>query len=52
MIQSIRIQLMTPLQTLDDRSKKEMVRYLDEFYNGFDKRTSIVYNLLNECKNF
>jgi hypothetical protein len=37
---------------LDERTKKDMVRYLDEFYSGFDKRTSIVYKLLNECKNF
>ena len=37
---------------LDDRTKKDMVRYLDEFYSGFDKRTSIVYNLLNQCNNF
>ena len=39
-------------QYLDDRTKKDMVRYLDEFYSGFDKKTSIVYNLLNQCKNF
>ena len=39
-------------QYLDDRTKKDMIRYLDEFYSGFDKRTSIVYSLLNECKNF
>jgi len=37
---------------LDDRTKKDMVRYLDEFYSGFDKKTSIVYSLLNECKNY
>ena len=37
---------------LDERTKKDMVRYLDEFYSGFDKKTSIVYNLLNQCKNF
>ena len=37
---------------LDERTKKDMIRYLDEFYSGFDKKTSIVYNLLNQCKNF
>ena len=37
---------------LDDRSKKDMTRYLDEFYSLFDKRNSIVYNLLHDCKNY
>lgn len=37
---------------LDDRSKKDMIRYLDEFFNGFDKRSNVVYNLKQDCKNF
>ena len=37
---------------LDERSKKNMTRYLDEFYSLFDKRNSIVYNLLHDCKNY
>jgi hypothetical protein len=37
---------------LDDRSKKEMTRYLDEFYSLFDKRNTIVYNLIHGCKNY
>jgi len=37
---------------LDDRSKKDMTRYLDEFYSLFDKRNTIVYNLLHDCKNY
>jgi hypothetical protein len=37
---------------LDERSKKEMIKYLDEFYYMFDKRNTVVYNLLHDCKNF
>jgi len=37
---------------LDERSKKNMTTYLDEFYSLFDKRNSIGYNLLHDCKNY
>ena len=37
---------------LNEKIKKEMTGYLDDFYAGFDKRNSIVNNFLNECKNF
>ena len=37
-------------QYLDERSKKEMMQYLDEFFGMFDKRNNIVYALKNECK--
>ena len=39
-------------QYLDERSKKDMIRYLDEFFSMFDKRNSILYALKNECKEF
>jgi hypothetical protein len=37
---------------LDERTKKEMIKYLDEFYSGFDKQNSIVSDFQRECKNF
>jgi hypothetical protein len=37
---------------LNEKEKKKMTRYLDSFYDGFDKRNSIVFNLLNECKSY
>jgi hypothetical protein len=37
---------------IHERSKKEMINYLDEFYKRFDSRNSIVRDLLNGCKNF
>ena len=38
-------------QYLDERAKKDMTRYLDEFFSMFDKRNSILYSLKSECKN-
>ena len=37
---------------LSEKERKKMIGYLDSFYEGFDKRNSIVLNLLNECKSF
>ena len=37
---------------IDERVKKEMIRYLEEFYSLFDKRNSIVYELINDCKEY
>jgi hypothetical protein len=37
-------------QYLDERSKKDMIRYLDEFFGMLDKRNSILYDLKNTCK--
>ena len=37
---------------LNEKAKKDMVRYLEEFYLGIDKRNSIIQNFLNECGNF
>jgi hypothetical protein len=37
---------------LNERTKKEMIRYLEEFYSLFDKRNSIVYELLQDCKEY
>ncbi|MCX6255307.1 MAG: hypothetical protein NTV31_12625 [Bacteroidia bacterium] len=34
---------------LGEKSKKDMILYLDRFYTGFDKRNSIVYNLRKTC---
>lgn len=35
---------------LSTRSKKDIIKYLDEFYNLFDKRETIIATLLLECK--
>ncbi len=35
---------------LSARSKKEIIKYLDEFYRLFDKRETIISTLLLECK--
>jgi hypothetical protein len=37
---------------LSDKTKKGMIQYLDSFYDGFDKRNSIVYDILNGCNKF
>lgn len=36
---------------LHERTKKDMIRYLDEFYSDIDDNFSIVYDLLRTCKN-
>lgn len=35
---------------LDEKSKKQMVSYLDEFFNSAERGNSILYNLTNQCK--
>jgi hypothetical protein len=35
---------------LNEKTKKDMIKYLDEFYSGFDKQNSIVSDFLRECK--
>jgi len=37
---------------LKEKSKKRMIIYLDGFFNGIDKRNTLVYNLLEGCLNF
>ncbi|MBN2863245.1 MAG: hypothetical protein JXN62_08800 [Bacteroidales bacterium] len=37
---------------MNDKQKKGLFTYLDEFYKDFDKRNSIVYKLLSECKKY
>jgi len=37
---------------LDARNKKEMINYLEGFYKSFDKRNSIVFQLLKDCLEF
>jgi len=39
-------------QYVDERAKKDMTRFLDEFFSMFDKRNSILNSLENECKEF
>lgn len=34
---------------LDERSKKSMISYLDEFYSGFEKRNTLVRKFMNDC---
>jgi hypothetical protein len=34
---------------INDKEKKEMIGYLDSFYNRFDKRNSIVTDILRDC---
>jgi len=35
---------------LSTRSKKDMINYLNSFYNLYDKHNSIVFEFLNQCK--
>jgi len=35
---------------LSEKTKKKMLRYLDEFYTGIEKRNIVIRNLLNNCK--
>jgi hypothetical protein len=37
---------------LNERSAREMLFYLDEFYKDFDNRNTIVYKLMKDCKEF
>ena len=37
---------------INERTKKEMINYLEGFYSLFDKRNSIVYELLHDCKEY
>ncbi|TFH37576.1 MAG: hypothetical protein E4G95_04680 [Bacteroidia bacterium] len=36
---------------MDERTKSQMIKFLDEFYNDFDSKNSIVRHLVIECKN-
>jgi hypothetical protein len=37
---------------LKERTKKDVTIFLDGFYDGFDKRNTIVYKFLSECLKF
>jgi len=37
---------------LKEKSKTDMIKYLDGFYSQFDKRNSIVNNLLFDCRRY
>jgi hypothetical protein len=39
-------------QLLDEKQKLKMINYLDSFYAGFDKRNSIVTDILSGCTTF
>ena len=44
--------VISEFQYLDERAKKDMISFLDEFFSMFDKRNSILYSLKNSCKEF
>ena len=35
---------------LNEKEKKDMIMYLEGFFSRFDRRNTIVYDLLNQCK--
>ena len=37
---------------LREKEKKRIIKYLERFYDDFDKNNSIVYKLLSTCKDF
>jgi hypothetical protein len=37
---------------LKEKTKKQMIGYLDTFFNEFDKRNSVVFDILSGCTNF
>ena len=37
---------------LKEKTKKEMISYLESFFSGFDSRNSVVRDILNGCTNF
>jgi hypothetical protein len=37
---------------LKEKTKKEMIGYLDTFFSGFDKRNTVVFDILSKCSNF
>jgi hypothetical protein len=37
---------------ISERSRKDMIKYLDDFYLGMDKRNSLVKKLLSDCSWF
>ena len=39
-------------ELVDEKAKKDMIRFLDGFYDLFDNRNRIVNELLNGCKDF
>jgi hypothetical protein len=45
-------QIINEFPYLNEKSKKQMIRYLDEFYSGFDKNYSVINPILRTCKDF
>jgi hypothetical protein len=39
-------------QLLNEKEKEKIIRYLDSFYEGFDKHNSIIDDILAGCSNF
>ena len=44
--------IINEFQLLDAKEKKDMIGYLDSFYDRFDSRNSVVTDILNGCTNF
>jgi hypothetical protein len=44
--------VITEFPLLKERTKKEMIDYLDSFFRGFDNRYTVVQNILSGCTNF
>jgi hypothetical protein len=37
---------------LKEKTKREMTGYLDTFFSGFDRRNTVVFDILSKCSNF
>jgi hypothetical protein len=37
---------------IHEKTRKEMIRYLDEFFEGFDKQNTVMYELLQDCQDY
>jgi hypothetical protein len=46
------IKVINDFPYLNEKSKKEMILYLESFFKDFDKRNTIVYKLRDECIDF
>jgi hypothetical protein len=44
--------IINDFEFLDDKSKKEMTTYIDSFFEGFDKRNTVVNDILSNCKEY
>jgi hypothetical protein len=44
--------LIREFDLINQKTKKDMVQYLDEFYNLFNDRNTILYEILKDCKDY